>query len=229
MGWFFQDSDPEKPKCEREFEAAHKKIKQRKKKWSYLNQAVHKEWVLPYLSEETHGTAILQRQHRLMQKQAAPAEQKHSGSDEKLPVYSAVPPTQKDEVLPALEKELAKLREEYWRHQIRLNQYYTSRPMNTIAMDEIVLLRKHRDRHNRPFAWVLNREKCAARGGCCGRTCGCCERPFYQYLQPGDHEQDTGKGRALIDVIGHCTVECACCIQSRSCYMPHPRLPPTAF
>jgi hypothetical protein len=43
------------------------------------------------------------------------------------------------------------------------------------------------------------RRECASRGGCCGRSCGCCEKP-----------RDTGR---LLNR-GHCTLACSCCIQT---------------
>ncbi|GAT30309.1 hypothetical protein RIB2604_03302870 [Aspergillus luchuensis] len=49
--------------------------------------------------------------------------------------------------------------------------------------------------------WYLRdtwlREKCAKNGGCCGRSCGCCEKP-----------QCTRSDR---EVLGHCTPMCICC------------------
>lgn len=83
------------------------------------------------------------------------------------------------------------------------------------------------------YAWVFERGQCAARGGCCGRTCGCCEKSLHEYLLPGSHWQgdnlENGAEREKVEIHGHCTVECACCIQFRDCYIPHSLLPPTAF
>ncbi|KAJ5510103.1 hypothetical protein N7453_002206 [Penicillium expansum] len=53
-------------------------------------------------------------------------------------------------------------------------------------------------------AWYLREElveDCIGRGGCCSRDCGCCAR---RRLSAKD-----GRG------IGHCTVECMCCIHDR--------------
>lgn len=44
-------------------------------------------------------------------------------------------------------------------------------------------------------------EDCISRGGCCSRDCGCCER----------RRLSAKKGTG----IGHCTVECMCCIHDR--------------
>ncbi|KAJ5712907.1 uncharacterized protein N7483_010088 [Penicillium malachiteum] len=49
---------------------------------------------------------------------------------------------------------------------------------------------------------VLQRD-CALKGGCCGRSCGCCLKRAT--ASSSDHKLG----------IGHCSVECACCIQSR--------------
>lgn len=50
--------------------------------------------------------------------------------------------------------------------------------------------------------WYLStwlRQDCAGRGGCCGRRCGCCEKP---------RETERGWSR------GHCTSACGCCVRS---------------
>ncbi|CAG8946916.1 unnamed protein product [Penicillium salamii] len=44
-------------------------------------------------------------------------------------------------------------------------------------------------------------EDCKARGGCCGRTCGCCQTRHKRTTRP--------KG------FGHCTPSCECCINER--------------
>lgn len=52
--------------------------------------------------------------------------------------------------------------------------------------------------------WYMHRslvEDCARRGGCCGRGCGCCV------------DRELSATRTL--GVGHCTVECGCCCESR--------------
>lgn len=51
--------------------------------------------------------------------------------------------------------------------------------------------------------WYMQEEldqDCIDQGGCCSRSCGCC-----------DHRSGTGNRTG----IGHCTVECWCCLSSR--------------
>lgn len=55
--------------------------------------------------------------------------------------------------------------------------------------------------------WYLSaelREDCERRGGCCGRTCGCCERPrtIDGLNTEGMHNR------------GHCTSACSCCLNA---------------
>ena len=55
--------------------------------------------------------------------------------------------------------------------------------------------------------WYLSRElceDCVRRGGCCGRTCGCCERPrmIDGLEKEGMHNR------------GHCTSACSCCLNA---------------
>lgn len=122
--------------------------------------------------------------------------------------------------------ELEKVRGEYWEHQFRLNKLIATRPTIKIVVKEVMIPRLHRDRFNWPYIWGHYQKECAARGGCCGRNCGCCEKALDWYLAPAEYE---GEQREFMGVFGHCTVECVCCIEFRKCYRPHPRLPPTAF
>lgn len=55
--------------------------------------------------------------------------------------------------------------------------------------------------------WYLSaelREDCAKRGGCCGRTCGCCERP--RIVDGLKIEEMHNRG--------HCTSACSCCLNA---------------
>lgn len=60
--------------------------------------------------------------------------------------------------------------------------------------------------------WHLSpdsRRDCARKGGCCGRDCGCCEKP-----------RSTTREKALY---GHCTEECGCCRRARGRHKLNPR------
>lgn len=54
--------------------------------------------------------------------------------------------------------------------------------------------------------WEATRKDCIARGGCCERGCGCCERP-----RQTSKDQENRATTAL----SHCTVACGCCIRER--------------
>ncbi|KAJ5259507.1 hypothetical protein N7478_012488 [Penicillium angulare] len=59
--------------------------------------------------------------------------------------------------------------------------------------------------------WYMHRvlvEDCVFRGGCCARGCGCCESP----------ERLTSSVGKL--AIGHCSIECACCVETRGGAIP---------
>lgn len=57
------------------------------------------------------------------------------------------------------------------------------------------------DSQRRDANWYLRdtwlREKCVREGGCCGRSCGCCEKPRCT--------------RSNREALGHCTPMCECC------------------
>lgn len=224
FGFIEKHTKPRGPKCERDFKIAHERLQRDIHSSPEISSRLRNKWVKPYLDEENVGIAILQRRRRLFGKHLA--EQQDKDSLNKLPEY-------KTSASSALEQEFAKLREEYWKHQNRLADKSNSRPLgyNNLLVQEVVLFRQHRDRNNRSFAWVLERDQCAARGGCCGRSCDCCERPldqFFRSTRDQDQDQEQKSEREVVEVLGHCTVECPCCIRFRGCYMPDPRLPQTA-
>lgn len=91
------------------------------------------------------------------------------------------------------------LRKEYWKHQVPLIRYYDIQSVDVATVDEQMLLQECRGRHGRLFSWMLHREQCAAHGGCCGCTCGCCEKRLGLYLQSaketGGKEQGQGQSQ----------------------------------
>lgn len=99
--------------------------------------------------------------------------------------------------LTASETELEKVNREYWRLERKLQIETTTAPSNGLLR----ALNSYRAK----FKWHLHhylRDTCVARGGCCKRDCGCCERP----------RSDTREFR-----FGHCTAECTCCERDRGC------------
>lgn len=148
-----------KPKCERDFKKAHKRVKG-KLKWKQANyHSARKGWIKPFQLEEQFGVAILQRQHRLItqqleMKRLANVKQGGEQSDEKILDYNNA----------VLEEYLTKLQEIYWKHQGNLSRYCYMQPVGVPTVKEQVILRTHRDRHGRLYSWVLDQERCAARG-----------------------------------------------------------------
>ncbi|RMJ28884.1 hypothetical protein PHISP_00223 [Aspergillus sp. HF37] len=91
-------------------------------------------------------------------------------------------------------------------------------------LQERELARKYRDRYGRTFAWLHDRGRCADYGGCCGRSCNCCEKPVRTYLRHNDEGE-----REVFEVRAHCTGECVCCIRFYGFYEPVEGLPATGF
>lgn len=116
---------------------------------------------------------------------------------------SLAPTLKENNVKPAIEQELAELRGEYFVHQVRLNRLENSRSDKKLAGREVMMLRAYWDRYNRPYFWVFGRERCTARGGCCGRTCDCCKKALVKYLEAASEEkQQTDKERRESGVFG---------------------------
>lgn len=98
--------------------------------------------------------------------------------------------------LDQIEEELGKLRKTRARQERDFYEEESMLPMTSLK-------RGYNSVKSHP-AWYLRAElveDCIGRGGCCSRDCRCCEK--RQLSVKG------GKG------IGHCTVECICCIHER--------------
>lgn len=97
---------------------------------------------------------------------------------------------------PTLYEELARLEREFWSLERTLAVVAADCPSEP-AKDAYLALRK-RNRWHLTSQWL--REDCVQRGGCCGRSCRCCEQRM---------ESHRGYGR------GHCTAQCGCCSRLR--------------
>lgn len=101
--------------------------------------------------------------------------------------------------LEAYEKQINSLNSKYWeghREQWAKSDGIWSSSANRARKRQ----RKHAD-------WYLSgvlREDCANRGGCCGRSCGCCERPRMIVNIDGVCDR------------GHCTTACSCCLKAHN-------------
>lgn len=235
MAWItkLRMNSTKKPKCELDFEKEYEAIREKmssqmlymkhgNRKFGHVFQSyfqIQTDWVKPYLLEEKLGVAILQRCQRL----AELGRQEQTSEHLKTLCSGSRSPPKYDSVIPStLAGELKILHGEYWKHQENLSLLEDIMPINSTPVQEQMILRKHRDQSGRSYAWVLGQDKCAALGGCCGRGCGCCEKVLNQYLVPGIN---LAKETKEAKVLGHCTVECCCCIDYRGCYIPDSRLP----
>ena len=205
------------PKCEQKFKSAYKSWKsdwryeERKSRGTLQRADVQNKQVNPFLELEARGFAILQRRHRLMQ--LLGDEEDPAVTEKRPPGY--ITQTQRED----FQKAVRELMVDYWKNAAALRKMQESWK-HEYELEKLQLLRAHKDRHGRPYAWVWDQEKCADLGGCCGQTCGCSKKPLLTYLRPSDN------GEEVHGVYGHCTEECACCIRSGRRRPPHPRLLP---
>lgn len=222
--WFF--GRPLKPKCELDFEAAHCRFQEEivHELRGYLMPSLL-EWSRLHTKVEYILDAIPQRQRRLQQlKSKIQCDASEAGQKLKL---SPQEWQDRECAESKIDEELTVLRREYNGCVRGLDSMDRSSPPCAVIQD-CILLRESRDRYGLTYAWLHGRTKCAKLGGCCGRTCGCCEIPLRTYLQPKDEGSRDG-GNEVIEVRGHCTLECACCIRHYGYYKPAVELPGTAF
>ncbi|KAL4913688.1 hypothetical protein BDW62DRAFT_192121 [Aspergillus aurantiobrunneus] len=158
----------------------------------YATKDQCRTWIKDYTAEEERCAAMLHRLRRLQQ--LDPTDTASIDNEQ-------------------LEEEKAQLRSDCILNP-RALEFYLKRKPSGGKIIEFDLHRRTKDEQGRSAAWYAQRLKCAERGGCCGRTCGCCESPIREYFVPGDGEGERqGSG-----VYSHCTTECGCCIQNQGCY-----------
>ncbi|PYH93338.1 hypothetical protein BO71DRAFT_355558 [Aspergillus ellipticus CBS 707.79] len=180
-------------------------------RWVPTNKKVD-EWILELRDEETLGFAILQRQRRLETEQKKEEEgQQQQQQQQQHQQYefrrwrcqrckyhkemcsacheafqaADIPPPYFNRSPKDFEVKLATLREEFSKHRIRVNAI--KEKLNDIRnwwAIEAMVPRWHTDEAGRTFEWVECQRKCADLGGCCGRTCGCCEEVLFEYRRP---------------------------------------------
>lgn len=100
--------------------------------------------------------------------------------------------------LQKMEEEQEALRKKCWYQEWELYNWQCSIPSGPIKLSYESLRKNPK--------WYMQKElikDCAARGGCCGRDCGCCEK----------RESTPGRNMGA----GHCTTGCACCLSFRGC------------
>lgn len=100
--------------------------------------------------------------------------------------------------LEAYEEQIKSLSSRYWVAH-RKQWIESDKLWSPSAKRALTRQRKHKD-------WYLSgvlREDCANRGGCCGRSCGCCERTRMTKVNT-DRVHDRG----------HCTTACSCCLEA---------------
>ena len=104
-------------------------------------------------------------------------------------------PGDEQEKRPERNDELHSLNRDYWRTERIIHK-------NNSLLPEGPLRRAYESLQEHPEWGLLGflTEDCAKRGGCCGRACGCCEKP---------RSSIRAKNR------GHCTKECGCCLKAR--------------
>ncbi|KAL1964576.1 hypothetical protein VTN77DRAFT_6873 [Rasamsonia byssochlamydoides] len=179
--------------------------------------ATQKEWIRKYNMEELIGVAILQcknfveEEKRILllkeKEEEAPGEQKGSSS------------SARDGKLEEYETKLFKLRQEYWLHQQALQELVDKKPRGAWIREWNLM--RYRKRHNMTLAWLEGSKACVLTGGCCGRACGCCEKPMRTYLAPSASRFNNKK--KINNIYGHCNAQyCRCCVRSRGFSKPDP-------
>ena len=175
------------------------------------------QWSKDYTTELQKGIVLLQRQKYLesQRKEIMKTIQQRGQSDLKITDSIC-------KELGDIESKILQVREMYLAHEERLRMLW-SRFKNNTCSREVLMAQKPQYRlisGIQPYAWVQKRNQCSDSGGCCGRECGCCEKPLKMVIKYGSSLFPRLKKKT--GIYGHCTAECGCCIRYKGCYKPDP-------
>ncbi|GAB1198753.1 hypothetical protein APSETT444_008082 [Aspergillus pseudonomiae] len=147
------------PKCEQEFQDEYERWKRESASINDYEacQGAFKSWIAPFLEERDFGYAALQRRCRLLSIKPVPGLKPEGESQASLPSYNDACNEGKRE------EELNALMEAYWISNRTLLSMDETMPL-TSNVEKIDILRFHRDRHGRPYSWVMDRSTCADTG-----------------------------------------------------------------
>lgn len=175
-------------------------------------------WKEEYEKEEQNEFAIMQREKRLTDKRAEILRTKLDDGSEDNELWHA----KYSEELYSIDEALVQTRKLYQAHQQEMHRILLRKRSHTYYRD-VLMARKAQyafvPGHDKPYIWRKTRDACARSGGCCGRDCGCCERLLRYYDIPSGGFPNK---RTKVEVYGHCTAECGCCINYTGGYTPHP-------
>ncbi|OJJ77686.1 hypothetical protein ASPBRDRAFT_50535 [Aspergillus brasiliensis CBS 101740] len=157
------------------------RLREKQGSWRMINFTETSEAVISLIETNMRRHELLQREAYLKER-CQRRERKELSKDD-------------EEQLEAWHKELNELNVDIWRTE-REDYIYSlkvpSSPWRRALLTRLV--------HPEWYLVSYLRLDCTMRGGCCGRDCGCCERPR------STHRPDS---------LGHCTGECGCCTRAR--------------
>lgn len=139
------------------------------------------QWTNGFISAEIAICRVVQRERYLIEEANALSKSVATSS-------GSTNTTEEKTALGRYEIELERLNNQYWSLLGETTELEGEKPAGVFgkAFDT---LREDPDWYVCP--WL--RHNCADRGGCCGRSCGCCEDPAR----------------------GHCTSQCGCCVRTQ--------------
>lgn len=182
------------------------------------HQPKRSKWAIDYRVEARKGIVLLQREKYLR--------------DQRMEIMAAIEQeqdlkSQDTSVIDELEKinaEILQVKHMFRDHEERMRVLWSTFKDNSFSREVLVAQKAQYSliTGRQPYAWVQKRNHCSDSGGCCGRECGCCERPLKVVIKHG--MSVFGPRQKKSGVYGHCSAECGCCIRYKGFYKPDARL-----
>jgi hypothetical protein len=200
-----------KPIVAKNYQSASRKAKRERKEKKA-------QWKKSYEAEERKYIELLQREKRLDKTRTKIIDRQQNFKD--LMGSGCDDHDSSGQTLYNVDDELLKTRRKCFASRQKLKELWLSKTGTCYTREAVMARRPQYTMTDRPYIWWQQREACSLGGGCCGRQCGCCEKPLRQVLAPSLFRPNKRTG-----VYGHCTAECGCCIKYREgegVYVPDP-------
>lgn len=150
--------------------------------WAFSEDSA-RQWSKDYTAEMQKGIVLLQRQEYLKsrRKEIVTTLQQRGQPDDFKVTYSIC------NELEEIEAKIDQVQVIYLAHEERMRILWPKFKSNIFSR-EALMAQKPQYRliaGRQPYSWVQTRNRCSDSGGCCGRACGCCEKPLKVVIEHG--------------------------------------------
>lgn len=178
-------------------------------------------WAKAYRTEEQKGHELLQSKKRLESRRTEILSTPIRNQQNQLKSCELENCGKLPDELYDVDEQLLDVGRQYHTHRSKIERLWLTAEDDSWFRDVVMSLKPQYafiTNNDKTYFWLQKRSLCAATGGCCGRECGCCEKP----LDSLGSVSFLGSNKREIGLNAHCTAECGCCIKRNGGYQQIP-------